>query len=119
MFFQDQMPSFPTFRVHLNVLFGTGLPFGPPNSPRYAQTERYAPYRRVDIGFSKDLTPKIPGKGFFGKFNTALISLEVWNLLDINNTISYTWITESGGRQYGVPNFLTSRRLNLKLVVTF
>jgi hypothetical protein len=73
----------------------------------------------VDIGFSKDLTPKIPGKGFFGKFNTALISLEVWNLLDINNTISYTWITESGGRQYGVPNFLTSRRLNLKLAVSF
>jgi hypothetical protein len=119
MFFQDQMPSFPTFRVHLNVLFGTGLPFGPPNSERYAQTERYAAYRRVDIGFSKDLTPKIPGKGFFGKFNTALISLEVWNLLDINNTISYTWITESGGRQYGVPNFLTSRRLNLKLAVSF
>lgn len=119
MFFQDQMPSFPTFRVHLNVLFGTGLPFGPPNSERYAQTERFAAYRRVDIGFSKDLTPKIPGKGFFGKFNSALISLEVWNLLDINNTISYTWITESGGRQYGVPNFLTSRRLNLKLAVTF
>ncbi len=119
MFFQDQMPSFPSFRVHLNLLFGTGLPFGPPDFQRYKDTSRYTSYRRVDIGFSKDLMPKTPGKGLFGKFSSAVASLEVWNLLDINNTISYTWVKESGGRQYGVPNFLTSRRINVKLAFTF
>ncbi len=121
MFFQDEMPNFPKFKVQLNVLFGTGLPFGPPDFERYKDVERYRAYRRVDIGFSYDLIPSRAEKsnGFFGKFNSALISLEVFNLLDINNTISYTWIKESGGRQYGVPNFLTSRRVNLKLAVTF
>ncbi len=118
-FFQDEMPSIPGFRVHLNVLFGTGLPFGPPDNERWKDTERFRSYRRVDIGFSKDLMPKTPGKGPFGNFKTAIISLEVWNLFDINNTISYTWVQESQGRQYGVPNFLTSRRLNLKLVFSF
>ncbi len=119
MFFQDEMPMFPSFKVHLNMVFGTGLPFGPPDYERYKDVQRYPAYRRVDIGFSKDLMPKEPGKGLFGKFSSAVISLEVWNLLDINNTISYTWIKESSGRQYGVPNYLTSRRLNLKLAFTF
>lgn len=119
MFFQDEMPKFPSFKVHVNFLFGTGLPFGPPDNQRYKDVERYRAYRRLDIGFSKDLMPKTPGKGIFGKFESAVISVEVWNLLDINNTISYTWIQESSGRQYGVPNFLTSRRLNVKLAVTF
>lgn len=120
MFFQDEMPSLPSFKVHLSMIFGSGLPFGPPNFQRWQQTERYRPYRRVDIGFSKDLkSEKNPDKGLFGKFESAFISLEVWNLLDINNTISYTFVRESGGRQYGVPNFLTSRRINLKLAVSF
>lgn len=119
LFFQDEMPNFPRFKVQLNLLFGTGLPFGPPDFERYKDIERYRAYRRVDIGFSYDLMPKIPEKGLFAKFNSAMLSLEVFNLLDINNTISYTWIKESGGRQYGVPNFLTSRLLNVKLAVTF
>ncbi len=119
MFFQDEMPNFPRFKVQLSVLFGTGLPFGPPDFERYKDIERYRAYRRVDIGFSYDLMPKVPDTGLFAKFNSALISLEVFNLLDINNTISYTWIKESGGRQYGVPNFLTSRLINVKLAVTF
>ena len=119
MFFQDEMPNFPRFKVQLSVLFGTGLPFGPPDYERYKDIERYRAYRRVDIGFSYDLMPKEPNKGLFAKFNSALVSLEVFNLLDINNTISYTWIKESGGRQYGVPNFLTSRLINVKLAVTF
>ncbi len=120
MFFQDEMPSLPSFKVHLSVIFGTGLPFGPPNFQRWQQTERYRAYRRVDIGFSKDLkSAKNPDKGLFGKFESAFISVEVWNLFDINNTISYTFVRESGGRQYGVPNFLTARRLNVKLAVSF
>ncbi len=120
MFFQDEMPSLPTFKVHLSMVFGSGLPFGPPNFQRWQQTQRYRPYRRVDIGFSKDLkSQKNPDKGLFGKFDRAFVSVEVWNLLDINNTISYTFVRESGGRQYGVPNFLTARRVNLKLAVSF
>lgn len=119
LFFQDEMPNFPKFKVHLSLQFGSGLPFGPPGFDRWKDLERYPAYRRVDIGFSYDLLPDQPGKGLFGKFKSAAVSLEVWNLFDINNTIGYTWIKESSGRQYGVPNYLTSRRINLKLALTF
>ncbi len=53
--FQDYIPNYPTFRVHLRLLYGTRLPFGPPNTERYQQTLRMPDYRRVDIGFSKQL----------------------------------------------------------------
>src|SRR5690606_30511975 len=86
MFFQDEMPNFPRFKVQLNVLFGTGLPFGPPDYERYKDIQRYRAYRRVDIGFSYDLMSNTADKGLFSKFNSAMLSLEVFNLLDINNT---------------------------------
>ena len=52
-------------------------------------------------------------------FNSAWVSAEVFNLLDINNTISYLWVSDVGGRQYAVPNYLTRRQLNLKLIFRF
>jgi hypothetical protein len=47
------------------------------------------------------------------------ISFEVFNLLDNSNTTNYTWIRDASGRQYSIPSFLTSRRLNIKLVARF
>lgn len=55
IFFQDYIPFIPSFKVNLKLIFGTGLPFGPPYSERYQQIKRMTPYRRVDIGFSKQL----------------------------------------------------------------
>lgn len=121
MFFQDEMPRWPEYKVQLLLYFATGLPFGPPTFDRYNDTERTPPYRRVDVGFSRDLiTDKNRGKNWFSSsFNEAWISLEVFNLLGINNTINYTWIEDVNGLQYSVPNFLTGRRINLKLVMQF
>ena len=121
LFFQDEMPQWPTFKVHMNLVFGTGLPFGPPNETRYADTLRTSLYRRVDIGFSKQF---LGAKGqektnFLRHLNTLTLSLEVFNLLNINNTVNYTWISDVSGRQYAVPDYLTPRRLNLKLIATF
>ena len=81
--------------MHLNLLFGSGLPFGPPTFERYKDTLRIPPYRRVDIGFSKQLISKktkIKEKSPLRYFSNMWISLEVFNLLQINNTISYLWI---------------------------
>ncbi|HOZ33601.1 MAG TPA: hypothetical protein PLM52_12035, partial [Tabrizicola sp.] len=121
LFFQDEMPQWPTFKVHMNLVFGTGLPFGPPNETRYADTLRTSLYRRVDIGFSKQF---LGAKGqektnFLRHINSLTLSLEVFNLLNINNTVNYTWISDVSGRQYAVPDYLTPRRLNLKLIATF
>ncbi len=122
IFFQDYIPKFPTWRVSLTLVYGTGLPIGPPDSPRSAQTRRLPPYRRVDIGLSKQLIgerTRFKAKNPLRAFDTMWLSLEIFNLLQINNTVSYLWITDINGRQYAVPNYLTPRTFNLKLTGTF
>ncbi len=122
MFFQDYLPNNPSFKMQLNLLFSTGLPFGPPKGERYQSTHRMPFYRRVDIGFSKVLKTEekvLSDRNVFRHFKSIWITAEVFNLLDISNTISYTWVEDIYGRQYGVPNYLTSRRLNIKLVTKF
>jgi hypothetical protein len=121
MFFQDEMPRWPTFKVHVSMVFGTRLPFGPPNDNRYADTLRTDLYRRVDIGFSKQLLgAKGQEKtGFLRHINDLWLSFEVFNLLDINNTIDHTWVSDVVGRQYSIPDYLTPRRFNLKLIAWF
>jgi hypothetical protein len=122
LFFQDYLPSNPTWGMSLTLLFGTGLPFGAPDSPKYTHTLRMPPYRRVDIGFSKQL---ISEKTEFKKknplrvFKSAWINLEVLNLFQTNNTVSYTWVRDVNNRQYAVPNYLTPRQVNLRLLVEF
>jgi len=122
IFFQDYIPKHPYFKMHLRLLYGTGLPFGPPDSERYKQTLRMPDYRRVDIGFSwqfvsqsSNYGPKNPLKHFKGMW----LSLEIFNLFQIYNTVSYIWIKDFDNRQYAVPNYLTSRLLNIKLTAEF
>lgn len=114
IFFQDYIPKAPTWKVFLSLHFGTGLPYGPPNSERYMATGRMKSYRRVDFGISKQINiKKAPWlKDFW-------ISLEVFNLLNTKNEISHTWITDIRGREYAVPSYLTGIRPNLKIVLKF
>lgn len=123
LFFQDYIPKLPDFKMNISLHYATGLPFGPPQSrERHLATFRIPPYRRVDIGFSyviKKEEKKFKGKNPFNTFKNMWISVEVFNLLQVNNVISYLWIEDVTGRNFAVPNFLTSRQLNLKLHVDF
>lgn len=121
LFFQDEMPRWPTFKVNLTLNFGTGVPFGPPNGERFSDTLRTNLYRRVDIGFSKQLlgAKGQEKSGFLGHIKDMWVSLEVFNLLNINNTINNTWVTDVNGRFYAIPDFLTPRRFNLKVMAWF
>ena len=121
LFFQDYIPGNLNYKMHLNMIYGSGLPFGPPKSEKYEDILRIPDYRRVDIGFSAILKSenKRYRVNFMNVFNSAWLSVEVFNLLDINNTISYLWVSDIGGRQYAVPNYLTRRQVNLKLILRF
>ncbi len=121
LFFQDYLPGNPSYKMQLSGFYGARLPTGPPNSERYMDTFRMPPYRRIDIGFSKVLISAAnpASRNFLRDINDMWLSLEIFNLLDINNTISYFWVSSNYGDQFGVPNYLTSRRLNLKLTVRF
>jgi hypothetical protein len=120
LFLQDHLPKAPNFKAHLSFLYGSGLPFGPPRSPRYTAINRMPSYRRVDLGLSTDLmkSRRVASKTN-GIIKNLWISLEAFNLLNIDNTISYYWVNDVSNRQYAVPNYLTSRRLNLKLTGKF
>ena len=123
MFFQDYVPKLPRCKMNMTLIVGSGLPFGPPGNDYYKDVFRYPPYRRVDIGFSylfvdKD-DPKTSRMKLFNKLNYFSLSLEILNLLQVKNTVSYTWVTDVTGREYAVPNYLTARQLNLRLSVRF
>jgi hypothetical protein len=120
IFFQDYLPLIPTLKAHLTLIFGTGLPFGPPDSPLYKHVYRFPPYRRVDLGFSKLLIgdkSKFKEKNPLRHIDNAWISFEVFNLFQISNTVSYIWVKDVNNREYAVPNYLTPRQVNLKLIV--
>ena len=122
IFFQDYVPKIPDLKVNLNFIFASGLPFGPPSFNRYQDTLRMPPYRRVDVGFSYDIVKpdrERKNQGVFKYVDRAWVSVEVFNMFGINNTISYLWVRDISNRVYGVPNFLTNRRLNIKVAAIF
>lgn len=119
--FQDQMPGAEQFTVQLGLNYGSRLPYGPPDRVRHRDTLRQKAYFRVDIGFGYDMLYKKSNKDerkkFMRPFTDARISFEVFNLLGINNVLSQQWIQDTQGRYYAIPNFLTQRRFNLKLIL--
>ncbi len=122
IFFQDYLPKFPNFKVHLTMFYGTGMPFGPPNSPKYLQTARIPDYFRTDIGFTailKDKKTKKSESSIFKSFKAIYLTAEIFNLMNKSNTISYVWVTDIENKQYAVPNYLTGIRFNLKLTLKF
>jgi hypothetical protein len=117
---QDQMPGLESFTVQMGMQFGTRLPYGPPDPTRYKDTLRMKSYFRVDLGMSYDFMGRATKNSFWKKnFSQALLSLEIFNLLGINNVLSKQWIQDVGGRYYSIPNYLTQRRFNLKMIVRF
>ncbi|TKC10327.1 TonB-dependent receptor [Pedobacter polaris] len=122
VFFQDRLLKSPTYKVHLTMLYGSRLPIGAPQSDHYSDDFQIPAYKRVDIGFSKDFLddfalrkPKLLEK----YFNSFTAYIEVFNLLNINNTVSYLWLKDVDNIQYAVPNYLTGRQFNFKLILKF
>jgi len=116
MFFQDYLPGNPNYKTHLRMVFGGGLPFGPPNGDKSQMTFRSRPYQRVDWGLSRLVTSN---KMAEGTLKSLWIDLEILNLFGIQNTNSYFWVSDVNGTQYAIPNYLTGRRLNIKITARF
>ena len=121
LYFTDYFPHRENWKMSLRCSLADGLPFGPTHSGREKQTFRAPAYKRVDIGlsyklFDYDKHPHIYGKSGF--FKDIWVGADCLNLLGINNVNSYYWITDITGTQFAVPNYLTGRQLNLRLIVT-
>lgn len=120
-FFQDKLFNSPSNKVHLTLLYGSALPAGPPRTARYNDVFKIPAYKRADIGFSKDFMEGRSSRTFgflYRNFSSVIIQAEVFNLFDINNTVSYLWLKDVNNIQYAIPNYLTSRQLNIKISAT-
>jgi hypothetical protein len=121
--FQDYVPSMPDLKVYLNLVYNSGLPGGSPsyNDP-YAYQGRLPGYKRADVGFSYVFVgnKKTYKTGFLSQFQELDLGLEIFNIFDIRNSNTNTWVRDVYTKQtYGVPNFMSSRVLSAKLQMRF
>jgi hypothetical protein len=117
--FQDRLIQNPTYKVHLNLVYSSSLPIGPPGPQRHTELFKIPSYKRVDIGFSKDFADPESKRGsvFIKKhFQSLSFHTELFNLFNFKNTTSYLWLNDKNERQYAVPNYLSARMFNLRLI---
>lgn len=123
LFFQDYMPSFPTFKVNTTLVYASGLPNGAPVlTDPYAFQTTLPDYKRVDIGLVKVIKDQENASNIamFDSFNEFSIGLDIFNVFNIKNTVSNQWIRDVNSNTiYGVPNRLTGRFFNAKLMMKF
>ena len=122
LFFQDYFPGYKRIKLNLKGVLSGGLPVTAPRTGYEDGYFRTPAYKRVDLGFSYQLaggTDAIMDRGFFQHLKNIWLGLDVFNLFDIKNTSSYYWITNIDNHQYAIPNYLTGRQLNVRLIVDF
>jgi hypothetical protein len=122
MMFQDYLPNNPNYKLQLKFVYSDGMPYGPPRNNLYRGVLRAPAYKRVDIGASRILISgkdALMNKKWMKGLQSIWLNLEVFNLMDFKNVNSYYWVTDIYGQQLAVPNYLTGRQFNVKLIVDF
>lgn len=122
MFFQDYLSTNKNFKVYLNTLYGTNLPFNIPGSTKYRNALEIPAYLRMDIGFSAlllDGTKPQRSHSPFGGIKNIWASFEIFNLINRDNTISYMLLKDFQNDTYALPNRLTPRLINFKIMVNW
>jgi hypothetical protein len=120
IYFTDYFPGTDKWKMNLRGVYADGLPFGPPYSGREKHIFRAPAYKRVDIGMSYrllDNEEKRMRNGIYRYIKNIWLGADALNLLDINNVNSYYWVSDVYNQSYAVPNYLTSRQLNVKILV--
>ena len=122
LYLEDYLTTNKNFKFHLNLLYGSNMSYNIPNSTRYRNALIIEPYIRVDVGFSAQLLSersKRRSHSPFRSFQNIWASFEVFNLIDRRNTISFQLIKDFGNNTYAIPNRLTPRLVNFKIVGRF
>ncbi|MCI2228365.1 TonB-dependent receptor [Polaribacter sp. MSW13] len=121
--FQDYVPNLPNLKAYLNLVYNTGVPGGSPAySDVYQFQERLRDYKRADLGVSYVFTDanKRYKTGWLSKFKELTLGLELFNMFDIQNSITNTWVRDVYSKtQFGIPNYMTGRVLNFKVGMKF
>lgn len=115
--FTDFFPGTDKWKMTLRLAYADGLPFGAPHRGLEGQNFRAPAYKRADIGMSY-LAYKNNHPTTYTLKN-VWVGLDCLNLFGISNVNSYYWVTDVMNRQWAVPNYLTGRQINGKVIVEF
>ncbi len=131
LYLEDYLTTNKNFKFHLNLIYGSNMSYNIPNSVKYRNALTIEPYIRVDAGFSAQLlgdknlitqgirSNKRRSYSPFRSFENIWASFEVFNLIDRRNTISFQLIKDFANNVYSIPNRLTPRLVNFKIVGRF
>lgn len=122
IFFSDYFPNTDKWKMTIRGHYAGGLPFGPPHSGREKQVFRMASYRRVDFGLSYRLLNnenRYITRGLSKNIRNIWVGIDAFNILDISNVNSYYWVTDISNNQCAVPNYLTGRQINARILIEF
>jgi hypothetical protein len=119
-YFTDYVPNYRKIQLNLRAIWADGIPFSVPGK-EYISHIRTASYRRVDIGATYRIWDEDSENraSFLRYFKNIWLGIDVFNLLDINNVSSYSWFADIKGDRYAVPDRLTGRQFNFKLITEF
>lgn len=118
LYFTDFFPGTTKWKMSLKLAFADGLPFSAPHKELEDNSFRAPAYKRADIGMSyrlldnSDRTKK-------SIFKNIWLGIDCLNLFGIDNVNSYYWITDVTNQQYAVPNYLTGRQINGRVLFEF
>lgn len=118
LFFTDYFPGTDRWKMSLKLAFADGLPFSAPHQELENNSFRAAAYKRADIGMSYRLLDN-EHRLKNTPFRNIWLGVDCLNLFGINNVNSYYWITDVTNHQYAVPNYLTGRQLNARVLFEF
>ena len=118
--FQDYIPTIPDLKMYLNLVYQTGVTGGSPSyADPYIFQNRLRDYKRADLGISYIFASKdkqYPNTHWLHTFKELSFGFEIFNLFNNQNSITNTWVRDADSKnEYAVPNYLTSRVLNLRL----
>lgn len=122
LFFSDYFPSTDRWKVSLRAHYATGLPFGPDFETRTSQSFRMPDYKRVDLGISYRLLKNDDRhlRNRIGNtFRNIWLGIDAFNILGINNVVSYYWVNDVNNDSFAVPNYLTGRQINARVLFEF
>ncbi|TPN82361.1 TonB-dependent receptor [Aquimarina algicola] len=122
--FQDYVPTIPSLKMYLNMVYQTGMPGGSPSyADPYDFQTRLRDYRRADLGVSYvvvDPNKRMRKGHFLNTFRELNIGIEIFNIFDNQNAITNTFVRDAASRrQFAIPNFLTPRVFNVRVRMKF
>ncbi len=124
LLWQDYVPDLPQLRMYLNLVYSTGVPGGSPSyADPYVFQNRLRDYKRADLGISHifvDENTSLREGHWLKNCKELQVGLEIFNLFNNQNSITNTWVRDVDSKnEFAMPNFMTSRILNVKLRMRF